>query len=60
MGKGRKNGLRRAKNGSSSSKKSPEIGFRMEKNKKNGDYGAKKVGWGRGGKSGFTADFAML
>ena len=37
-----------------------EIGFEMEKSKKNGDFGAKKVGWGRGEKMGFTADFAML
>ena len=40
--------------------KSPEIGFEMEKSKEKGDFGAKKVGWGRGGKMGFTADFAML
>ena len=40
--------------------KSPEIGFETEKSGKNGDFGAKKVGWGRGEKMGFTADFAML
>ena len=27
---------------------------------KNGDFGAKKVGWGRGEKMDLTADFAML
>ena len=40
--------------------KSPEIGFRMEKSKKNGAFGAKNMGWGRGEKMGLTADFAML
>ena len=40
--------------------KSPEIGFEMGKSAENGDFGAKKEGWGRGEKMGFTADFAML
>lgn len=40
--------------------KSPGIGFETGKSAKNGDFGAKKEGWGRGGKMGFTADFAML
>ena len=40
--------------------KSPEIGFETGKSGKNGDFGAKKVGWGSGEKMGFTADFAML
>ena len=40
--------------------KSPEIGFETGKSAKNGDFGAKKEGWGRGEKMGFTADFAML
>ena len=40
--------------------KSPGIGFETGKSGKNGDFGAKKVGWGSGGKMGFTADFAML
>ena len=40
--------------------KSPEIGFETGKSGKNGDFGAKKEGWGRGEKMGFTADFAML
>ena len=40
--------------------KSPEIGFETEKSGKNGDFGAKKEGWGGGEKMGFTADFAML
>ena len=41
-------------------RKSPEIGFETGKSGKNGDLGAKKEGWGRGKKVGFTADFAML
>jgi len=40
--------------------KSPELGPKTGKSAKNGDFGAKKVGWGRGEKMGFTADFAML
>ena len=55
-----KSGLRRAKNERVSSKKSPEIGFETGKSAKNGDFGAKKEGWGRGEKMGFIADFAML
>jgi len=40
--------------------KVPEIESKTGKSAKNGDFGAKKEGWGRGGKMGFTADFAML
>ena len=40
--------------------KVPEIGFETGKSGKNGDFGAKKMGWGRGEKMGFTANFAML
>ena len=40
--------------------KSPGIGFETGEIAKNGDFGAKKEGWGRGEKMGFTADFAML
>ena len=40
--------------------KSPENGLKTGKSGKNGDLGSKKVGWGRGEKMGFTADFAML
>ena len=40
--------------------KVPEIESKTGKSGKNGDVGAKKVGWGRGEKMGFTADFAML
>ncbi len=40
--------------------KVPEIESKTEKSGKNGDFGAKKVGWGSGEKMGFTADFAML
>ena len=39
--------------------KSPENGLRTGKSGKNGDYGAKKEGWGRDEKMGFTPDFAM-
>ena len=39
--------------------KSPEIGFETGKSAKNGDFGAKKEGRGRGEKIGFTVDFAM-
>jgi len=42
------------------SQKTPELGPKMGKSAKNGDFGAKKMGWGRGEKMGFTADFAML
>ena len=38
----------------------PEIESKTGKSAKNGDFGAKKEGWGRGEKMGFTADFAML
>ena len=37
-----------------------EIESKTGKSGKNGDLGAKKVGWGSGEKMGFTADFAML
>ena len=40
--------------------KSSENGLKTGKSGKNGDFGVKKVGWGRGEKMGFTADFAML
>ena len=36
-----------------------KIDGRTGKSGKNGDFGAKKVGWGSGEKMGFTADFAM-
>ena len=39
--------------------KVPEIESKTGKIGKNGDFGAKKVEWGRGEKMGFTADFAM-
>ena len=38
----------------------PEIESKTGKSGKNGDFGAKKVGWVRGEKMGFTADFARL
>ena len=37
-----------------------KIDGRTGKSAKNGDFGAKKEGWGRGEKMGFTAGFAML
>ncbi len=40
--------------------KVPEIGLKTGKSGKNGDFGAKKEGWGRDEKMGFTVDFAML
>ena len=59
-GRARKKSTSQVKKRARSLEKSPEIGFKMEKSKKNGDFGAKKVGWGRSEKMGFTADFAML
>ena len=50
----------RGKKRARSLEKSPEIGFETGKSAKNGDFGAKKVGWGSGEKMGFNADFAML
>ena len=41
-------------------KKTPELGPKMGKSAKNGDFGAKKEGWGRDEKMGFPPDFAML
>ena len=35
-------------------------GFETGKSGENGDFGVKKVGWGRDEKMDFTADFAML
>ena len=35
-------------------------GFETGKSGENGVFGAKKEGWGRGEKMGFTPDFAML
>ena len=37
--------------------KSPEIGFETGKRAENGDFGAKKEGWGRGGKNGLYCRF---
>ena len=59
-GKTRKKWASQGKKRARSLEKSPEIGFEMGKSGKNGDFGAKKEGWGRGGKMGFIADFAML
>ena len=59
-GKTRKKWTSQGKKREQSLEKSPEIGFETGKSGKNGDFGAKKVGWGRGEKMGFTTDFAML
>ena len=59
-GKTRKKWASQGKKRARSLEKSPELGFETGKSGKNGDFGAKKEGWGRGGKMGFTADFAML
>ena len=40
--------------------KVPEVGLKTRKDGKNGDFGVKKVGRGRGEKMGFTPDSAML
>ena len=58
-GKTRKKWTSQGKKRARSHEKSPGIGFEMGKSGKNGDFGAKKEGWGRGEKMGFTADFAM-
>ena len=59
-GKTRKKWTSQGKKRARSLKKTPEIGFETGKSGKNGDFGAKKEGGGRGEKMGFTADFAML
>ena len=59
-GKTRKKWASQGKKRDCSLKKTPELGPKTEKSGKNGDFGAKKVGWGSGEKTGFTADFAML
>ena len=59
-GKTRKKWTSQGKKRARSLEKSPGIGFETGKSRKNGDFGAKKEGWGRGEKMGFTADFAML
>ena len=55
-----KSGLHRAKKREQFLEKVPEIESKTGKSGKNGDFGAKKEGWGSGEKMGFTADFAML
>ena len=59
-GKTRKKWTSQGKKRARSLEKSPGIGFEMGKSGKNGDFGVKKEGWGRGEKMGFTAYFAML
>ena len=60
LGKTRKKWASQGKKRARFLEKVPEIGFETGKSKKNGDFGAKKEGWGRGEKMGFIADFAML
>ena len=59
-GRARKKSTSQVKKREQFPEKSPEIGFEMGKSAKNGDFGVKKVGWGRDEKMGFTAYFAML
>ena len=59
-GKTRKKWASQGKKRARFPEKTPEIGFETGKSKKKGYFGAKKMGWGRGRKMGFTADFAML
>ena len=59
-GKSKKRWASQGKKRDCSLKKTPELGPKTGKSEKNGDFGAKKEGWGRGEKMGFTADFAML
>ena len=59
-GKTRKKWASQGKKRGRSLEKVPENRLKTGKSGKNGDLGAKKVGWGSGEKMGFTADFAML
>ena len=59
-GKTRKKWTSQGKKRERSLEKSPELGPKTGKSGKNGDFGAKKMGWGSGEKMGFTADFARL
>jgi len=59
-GKTRKKWASQGKKRALSLEKSPENRLETGKSGKNGDFGAKKVGRGRGEKMSFTADFAML
>ena len=59
-GKTRKKWASQGKKRGRSLEKVPENRLKTGKSGKNGDFGAKKVGWGSGEKMGFTADFAML
>ena len=60
MGKDEKKWASQGKKRERFLEKSPEIESKTGKSGKNGDFGAKKVGWGSGEKMGFNADFAML
>ena len=59
-GKTRKKWASQGKKRERALEKVPEIESKTGKSGKNGDFGAKKVGWGSGEKMGFAADFAML
>ena len=56
-GKTRKKWTSQGKKRARSLEKSPEIGFETGKRAENGDFGAKKEGWGRGGKNGLYCRF---
>ena len=56
-GKTRKKWASQGKKRARSLEKSPEIGFETGKSEKNGDFGAKKVGWGGGEKNGLYCRF---
>ena len=60
MRKDEKKWASQGKKGARSLEKVPENRLKTGKSGKNGDFGAKKVGWGSGEKMGFIADFAML
>ena len=59
-GKTRKKWTSQGKKRERAIEKSSEVGLKTGQSGKNGDLGAKKMGWGSGEKMGFTADFAML
>ena len=59
-GKTRKKWASQGKKRDCSLKKRPNSALKRGKARKNGDYGTKKMGWGRSEKMGFTADFVML
>ena len=59
-GKTRKKWASQGKKRGRSLEKVPENRLKTGKSGKNGDFGAKKEGWGSGEKTGLTADFVTL